>query len=58
VGKGDDFEITRASETVKEAEDEISGESEDMANPGAAEVGDQEIAQLHTRTHPRSLLGS
>jgi hypothetical protein len=58
VGKSDDFEIPRAAEAVKEAEDEVSGKPEDVANPGAVEVGDQEVTQRHARTHPRSILRS
>jgi hypothetical protein len=56
MGKGDDFEVSRAAKAVKQAEDEISRKPEDVTDPSALEIGDQEVTQRHARTHPRLIL--
>jgi hypothetical protein len=58
VGKGDDFEVPRATEAVEKTEDEVARKPEDVADSSAVEIGDQEVTQRHARTHPRSILRS
>jgi hypothetical protein len=51
VGEGHDLEPTAGAEAVEEAEHQVAGEPEDVLDPGATQVGHQEVAELHPGAH-------
>jgi hypothetical protein len=54
VGEGDDLEVADAAEAVEEPEHEVAGKPEDVGHAGPPEIGDQEVAERHARSHRAS----